>query len=57
MRDIKQCSRMSEKLPSMTTPLVNHLNFGDITKYGNDVLLGRSEEIPDIDPYTRIYLH
>ena len=57
MRYIKQFSRMSEKLPSMTTPLINHLNFGDITKYGNDVLLGRSEEIPDIDPYTRRYLH
>ena len=34
----------------MTTPLANHLNFGGMTKYGKDILLGMAEEIPDLNP-------
>ena len=48
---------MSETPPAMTTPLVNHLNFYGMTKYGNDISLGIAAEIPKLDPYTRIYLH
>ena len=39
MRDIEQYSRISEKYPAMKTPLVNHLNFDGMTKYGNPILL------------------
>ena len=53
MKDIKQRIRMSEKSPSMTIPLVNHLNFDIMAKYGNSILLGTSEEIPDLDLYTK----
>ena len=41
----------------MTTPLVKHLNFDGMTKYGNDILLGRVAEIPNIDLYKKIYLY
>ena len=57
MKDIEQNSIMPEKYPDMTTPLVNHLNFDDVTKYGNGILLGRVADIPDLYPYTRRYLH
>ena len=53
MKDIEQNSIMPEKYPDMITPLVNHLDFDGMTKYGNGILLGRSAEIPDLDPYTR----
>ena len=41
----------------MTTPLVNNLNFDGMTKYGNNILLGATAEIADLDPYTKRYLH
>ena len=57
MRDTEQRSISSEKYLSITTPLVNHLNFDGMTKYSNYIILGRAVEIPDLDPYTRIYLN
>ena len=41
----------------MTPPLVSHLKFDGMTKYGIDILLGRASEIPDLDLHTRRYLH
>ena len=40
----------------MITPLVNHRNFEGITKYSNDILLGRVIEITDLDLYIKRYL-
>ena len=37
----------------MTTPLGNHLNFDGMTKYGNDILLGLTAEIPNFDTYKK----
>ena len=48
---------MSEKSPAITTPLVNHLNFYDMNKYGNYILIGIAAGIPDLDTYTRQCLH
>ena len=53
MKDIKKFSGMSEKSPAMKTPLVNHLKFDGMTKYGNYILLGTAEEIPNLEPYTK----
>ena len=47
---------MSEKFPAMISPLVNHLHFDGITKYGNDILLVRAADIPHLDIHTKIYL-
>ena len=57
MNYTKQLSIMSEKSPSTTTPLVNHLNFDDMAKYGNDILIVTAAEIPDLELHTKIYLH
>ena len=45
------------KKTAMTTPLINHLKFDGMNKYGNDILLGISVETPQLDPYTRMYLN
>ena len=57
MKNIEQLSRMSETFLAMRTLLVNHLNFDDMKKYGNNILLGMEAEIPDLDHYTKRYLH
>ena len=41
----------------MAPPLVNHLHFDGMTEYGNIIILGISEDIPDLDPHTRIYIN
>ena len=51
MKESEQLSITTEKSPPMITTLVNHPNFYGMTKYSNDILLGRAVEIPDLDPY------
>ena len=41
----------------MTTPLVNHINFDVMTKYGNNILLGTATEIPEFNIRTERYLN
>ena len=38
----------------MKKPLFNHLKFDDMTKYGNNILLGTEAEIFNIDLHTKI---
>ena len=40
----------------MKTPLVKHLHFNDMTKYGKVILLGWAADIPDPEPHTKRYL-
>ena len=56
MREIEQQSRIYLKYTAMKTPLANHLHFDGMTKYGNGILLRQAEDIPEIDPHTKIYL-
>ena len=42
---------------TITTPLINSLNFDGIDKYGNYIIVGRAAEIPGINSYTRRYLY
>ena len=56
MKEIEQLSRMSEKYPAMTTPLVNHLHFDGMVEYGNTILLGQAVGISDLELYTKICL-
>ena len=46
MRETEQQSRMSVKYPAMTNLLVNHLHFGGMTEYSNDILSGKAVDIP-----------
>ena len=56
MREIEQQSKIYLKYTAMKTPLANHLHFDGMTKYGNGILLRQAEDIPEIDPHTKIYL-
>ena len=57
MKEIEQHRRMSEYSNGTNPFLVNHLHFNGMTEYGNAIILGTSEEIPDLDPHKKKYLH
>ena len=54
MKEIEQHIRMSEYSNGTNPFLVNHLHFNGMTEYENAIILGTSEEIPDLDPHTKI---
>ena len=56
MREIEQQIRMSEKSPDMTSSLVNHLHYDGTTDYGNNILMRKAADIPNLDNHTKIYL-
>ena len=47
---------MSENSPLMIPPLVNKLNFYGMKNYRDNLLVGTSPYLDNIDPYDIIYL-
>ena len=48
---------MSENTPPMMRPLVDILNLNRITRYGDQLPLGTSPDIPSLDPHINKYIN
>eukprot|EP00957_Ditylum_brightwellii_P080911 6154933-Ditylum_brightwellii.AAC.1 len=56
MEEVSQHSHMSEKSPPMQPPLVNLLQYHDMTPFTDDVLQGVAPPVEGVSKATQLYL-
>ena len=56
MKETYHRIRMSEKSPAMTPPLIQHLEYNSMIDYGDQILLGTAQKIPELEADTNNFL-
>ena len=56
MKEIDHRSRMLEQFPSMTPPIIHHLEYNGMADYGDQTLLGTGQKIIELEADTNNFL-
>ena len=49
IKEIDHRSRMSENSPAMTSNIIQHLDYNGMTYYGDQIILGTAQQMPELE--------